>query len=249
MNTITRVAGLLITAAILLSPNGTRAADEPASNSGAFDAKQGAGDGGLAQISARALRALALSMSNAGAALAADDFELYVDRQAKVRDAFRDLVEFDPECAQTLFDAVGEPLPSRDTIADARVDFARLSTAVSDTVRARKQMRAAGLRLFECRMAPVVGTARWLQVDAHPHNPFFGAAMLDCGSELDAVAAARSLPPGHPPIGHLSQEERAMYAGAQGMATAGAPAGAGCGGCGMSMEAMAAGEPCEHDKK
>jgi Cu(I)/Ag(I) efflux system membrane fusion protein len=188
-------------------------------------------------------------MSDAGAALAADDFTRYVDRQARVRDAFRDLVEFDPECARALIDTGGEVLTPRDNMADARVDFARFSTAVSDVMRSRKQLHAAGLRLFECKMAPVVGTARWLQREASPRNPFFGASMLECGAELDAVSVARALPPGHPPIGHLTPEERAMYSGSPNVPATGGSTGGGCGSCGMSMEAMAAGEPCEHDKK
>jgi len=188
-------------------------------------------------------------MNDAGAALAADDFAHYVSLQVTVRDAFRDLAEFDPECARSLIDTAGELLPSRDNIADARTDFARFSTAVSDVMRSRKQLRAAGLHLFECRMAPVVGTARWLQREASPRNPFFGTSMLECGTEIDAVSVARALPPGHPPIGHLSPDERAMYSSSANAAATVGSAGAGCGSCGMSMEAMAAGEPCEHDKK
>lgn len=243
-----KLAAVFVTAAVLVLSSRTRAADGSTPRREPSTAKQAAGDGGLAQISARALRALASSMSDAGGALANDDFALYVEYQPRVHDALRDLDEFDPECARALVAMAGEPLPARENISDARVDFARLSTAVSDVMRARKQLLRAGMHLFECRMAPVVGTARWLQREESPRNPFFGASMLKCGSELDAVAVARALPPGHPPIGHLSPEERAMYAGSQDMPATGGPIGAGCGSCGMSMEAMAEGEPCEHDK-
>jgi Cu(I)/Ag(I) efflux system membrane fusion protein len=57
------------------------------------------------------------------------------------------------------------------------------------------------------------------------------------------------LPPGHPPIDQVSV---ASYLRAQATPApaAGKPAGDGsCGSCGMSKAAMAAGEPCEHDKK
>jgi len=249
MRKTTILGGIAVTAAVLLLSSGSRAADDAAGGGESSGAQVSAADAGLAQISARALRALASSMSDAGAALAADDFARYVDRQARVRDAFRDLVEFDPECARSIIDMGGAVLPSRDNMADARVDFARFSTAVADVVRSRQQLRAAGMRLFECRMAPVVGTARWLQREASPRNPFFGDSMLECGTELDAVSVARTLPPGHPPIGHLSADERAMYAGSGNVAAAGGSTRGGCGSCGMSMEAMAAGEPCEHDKK
>lgn len=244
-----KLGPLVVTAAVLILSNGSGASEYSARAVEASGARDSTEDAGMAQISARALRALASSISDAGGALSADDFVRYLDQQARVRDAFRDLEEFDPECARSIVDTSGTLLPVRDNMADARVDFARFSTAVADVMRSRQQLRAAGMRLFECRMAPVVGSARWLQREASPRNPFFGASMLECGTELDAVSVVRTLPPGHPPIGHLSADERAMYSGSSNVAAAGGSTGGGCGSCGMSMEAMAAGEPCEHDKK
>jgi Cu(I)/Ag(I) efflux system membrane fusion protein len=59
---------------------------------------------------------------------------------------------------------------------------------------------------------------------------------------------AAALPPGHPPLDQetLAAFVRSQSASAgQGKAAAGGDA---CGSCGMSAAAMAAGEPCNHDK-
>jgi Cu(I)/Ag(I) efflux system membrane fusion protein len=122
-----------------------------------------------------------------------------------------------------------------------------------------------GLHAFECSMAK----ARWLQRDSGTKNPFYGEKMLTCGDEitepeaapktgmtqvappLDAKAMVGGLPPGHPPIGgtmSVADYLRAQPGIASNDTKAGA-AGEGCGSCGMSAAAMAAGEPCEHDKK
>jgi hypothetical protein len=65
---------------------------------------------------------------------------------------------------------------------------------------------------------------------------------------LDAKMLASNLPPGHPPIG--GDMSVVDYLRSETAASAGpASAAGGCGSCGMSAESMAAGEPCEHDKK
>lgn len=196
-----------------------------------------------AALGAEAVKTLGVTMSRAGAALAKDDFAAYQALQPAIRDAYHDLADIEPALAESISSSFADPLPVRPEIAAARRDFARFSTAVADAVRTRKLLRPARLRLFECRMAPEIGVGRWLQTDSVARNPFFGSAMLQCGTELDRPESARALPPGHPPIGHLSPAEKARFAGATKAADAG------CGGCGMSKEAMAAGEPCEHGKK
>lgn len=195
-----------------------------------------------AALSSEALKALGIAMSNAGAALAADDLAGYQSLRPAVRSAYHDLADIDHGVAERLAANLSDPLPDRADLKAARSDFVRFSTAVADALRERKLVRAANLRLFECKMAPEVGTGRWLQAEAAAKNPFFGSSMLKCGTELDRVA--RALPAGHPPIGNLSPAEKARYSAPAKKASDG-----GCGSCGMSKEAMAAGEPCEHDKK
>lgn len=196
----------------------------------------------LSRLSAEALKALGVSMSQAGAALASDDLAGYKALQDSARGAYHDLADVDPSLASQLTGNLADPLPARAEIKEARKDYVRFSTAVADALRERKLVRAANLRVFECKMAPEVGTGRWLQAESVAKNPFFGSSMLKCGTELDRVA--RALPAGHPPIGHLTAAEKAQYTAPAKKASDG-----GCGSCGMSKEAMAAGEPCEHDKK
>jgi len=195
--------------------------------------------------SAAALQSLAVAMSDVSAALAADDFARYQSLQTTVRMALLDLADADPQLAEGLAANPADPLPARENIAIARKDFVRFSTAVTDAVRSRKIHQSSNLRIYECTMAPEIGTGRWLQREAGAKNPFYGSAMLKCGVELDRNSSARALPPGHPPIEGLTTADYARYAG-----TKPTPAASdGCGGCGMSKKAMAAGEPCEHSKK
>jgi Cu(I)/Ag(I) efflux system membrane fusion protein len=73
-----------------------------------------------------------------------------------------------------------------------RRDFAYFSTAVADLVRDNHLNHAAGLHIFQCPMAPGIGTGRWLQRSSVLKNPFYGSTMLDCGEEVDAPAAPPS---------------------------------------------------------
>ncbi|MBA3849358.1 MAG: hypothetical protein C0502_05105 [Opitutus sp.] len=209
-----------------------------------MDAPKPAATSRDANLSSEALKALGVSMSKAGNALAADDLAGYRALRPAVRSAYHDLADADPALAERLSKNASDPLPDRPDIKEARKDYVRFSTAVADALRERKLVRAANLRLFECKMAPEIGTGRWLQTESAARNPFFGSSMLKCGVELDRIAKA--LPSGHPPIEHLSPDEKAKYAGA---AKPAAATDGGCGSCGMSKEAMAAGEPCEHGKK
>ncbi len=197
------------------------------------------------EASAAALQAVAASMSDVSAALAADDFDRYQTLRTTVRSALHDLADADAKLAASLTANLADPLPSRSNLTEARKDFVRFSTSVADAVRSRKIHQSANLRIFECTMAPEIGTGRWLQRDAAARNPFYGSAMLKCGVELDRKASARALPPGHPPIESLTPADYARFSGTKPVAAASG----GCGGCGMSKEAMTAGEPCEHTKK
>ena len=76
-------------------------------------------------------------------------------------------------------------------LVNARKAFYPFSTAVVDlSRRLREQDRDfEGVRIFQCPMvkqafpgAPKSG--QWLQLDAKIHNPYFGAEMIDCGSEV-----------------------------------------------------------------
>jgi hypothetical protein len=46
------------------------------------------------------------------------------------------------------------------------------------------------LRLFHCPMAEEGRGADWIQLGTETANPYYGAAMLRCGSQTDSLAAA-----------------------------------------------------------
>jgi Cu(I)/Ag(I) efflux system membrane fusion protein len=75
-------------------------------------------------------------------------------------------------------------LRDRADLRSARRDFEPFSTALADMVRDRHLVQRAGLHVFQCPMAPVLGIGRWLGRTAEVKNPFFGSAMPECGEEL-----------------------------------------------------------------
>lgn len=63
-------------------------------------------------------------------------------------------------------------------IAAARTAFGEVSQALSDYAEKTKSGFGAGVRLAYCPMAD----KPWLQRDKEIKNPYYGAAMLTCGS-------------------------------------------------------------------
>lgn len=76
-------------------------------------------------------------------------------------------------------------LPKLELGADlrsARRSFEPWSTAVADLLKPHRAH--LGLKVYQCPMAPVLGKGRWVQRTAPLKNPFFGAAMANCGEEI-----------------------------------------------------------------
>ena len=72
----------------------------------------------------------------------------------------------------------------------ARKAFHPLSQAAVELVKAFRKQNVTGTeaRVFRCPMtkdafAGAPRTAEWIQFDLPIRNPYFGAEMLDCGSE------------------------------------------------------------------
>lgn len=211
------------------------------------------------------LKGLAFAGADAAAPLAKDDLAGYQAQLPALRAALTAYYAANEHAAHGPFAAFKSGLTEPTDLKSARRDFAPLSSAIADAVRTAQLATETDLHVFECSMAK----ARWLQRDSGTKNPFYGEKMLTCGDEidgpqaapktsmthgappLDAQAMAGALPPGHPPIGgtmSVADYLRAQPGIASNEAKAGAP-GEGCGSCGMSAAAMAAGEPCEHGKK
>ena len=133
---------------------------------------------------------LFLAASAVADALAADDLAAHNERIEALHTA--------AVAAGTELGAHGKRLasvahvgPAKDIIA-ARKQFYPISMAVADlAVQGRRQPGGiTGVKIFECPMAksavPSAETnqGRWVQSDGPLRNPFFGAEMPDCGTEV-----------------------------------------------------------------
>ncbi len=208
------------------------------------------------------LKPLVLASTDAAAALASDDLAGYKKQLAAVRSALAAYFNGYEHAAHGPLAKFKDGPADPADLAAARRDFEPLSTVVADLAVENHLHHTDKLHVFECSMAPATGKARWLQREGGTKNPFFGTKMPGCGDEIAGPPAAPSsrggggggggmameLPPGHPPIDSVSV---AAYLRSQSSGgAAGKPAGDGaCGSCGMSKAEMAAGVPCEHDKK
>jgi Cu(I)/Ag(I) efflux system membrane fusion protein len=108
-----------------------------------------------------------------------------------MRRALEAFLESDGHAAHGPLGKFTGAIPDRTDIKAARRDFAYFSTAVSDLVRENHLHHTAGLHIFQCPMAPGIGTGRWLQRSSALRNPFYGAKMPDCGEEIDGLSASR----------------------------------------------------------
>jgi Cu(I)/Ag(I) efflux system membrane fusion protein len=129
------------------------------------------------------------------AALAADNLNEFNAQAARthaatpaVLDAFADESPW-RELVRPL-DTVGH-LPNADDLKSGRRSFHPLSAAVVALAQAlrRNDTSFAALRIFRCPMTKdafpgAPRTADWLQLKTEIRNPWFGAEMLDCGSEV-----------------------------------------------------------------
>lgn len=130
------------------------------------------------------LKNLALATIAAGEALAADDFAGYQGQLPLMRQTLAAFFAGYPPGEDGPLGKFKDALPDRPDLKAARRDFAYFSTAVADLVRDNHLPRAEGFHVFQCPMAPGIGTGRWLQRSATIKNPFYGSAMLECGEEL-----------------------------------------------------------------
>jgi Cu(I)/Ag(I) efflux system membrane fusion protein len=130
------------------------------------------------------LKELAFASADAAAALAGDDLPAYQKQLPGLRHALQAYLDgFNPATRGPLAKLTGTLVDGPDLRA-ARRAFEPFSTAVVDVVRESRLNQREALHLFECPMAPVLGTGRWLSRDGVTRNPFFGSAMPGCGDEI-----------------------------------------------------------------
>lgn len=130
-------------------------------------------------VDAAAITPLALALADAAKALAADDLAGY----QKALPAMTAAVHQTGAAHATLMPLAAKLVDGPD-IRTARRAFEPFATAVADAARAAGLHRQGIVHIFECPMAPVLGTGRWLQTSGDLRNPFFGSAMLTCGEEI-----------------------------------------------------------------
>ncbi|MCF7689550.1 MAG: efflux RND transporter periplasmic adaptor subunit [Cephaloticoccus sp.] len=130
------------------------------------------------------LKTLAFATIDGGDALALDDLAGYQNNLPAMRRALSAFLQAHPRVAAGPLAGFIRNIPEPIDLATARQDFAILSTAIADLARENHLHHTEGLHLFECPMAPQVGTGRWLQREAELRNPFFGSDMLTCGEEI-----------------------------------------------------------------
>ncbi len=188
---------------------------------------------------------LAGATADGAAALAADVLARYQKNLPAMRQALAAYLGSYKHAAHGTLGRFKDALPDPADPKAARRDFAYFSTAVADLARENHLHHTAGLHIFQCPMAPGIGTGRWLQRTAELKNPFYGSAMLECGEELDAPSAPTGpgggmtqLPAGHPPLDAatlLAFKRPAKPAKTDGCCQSPAPA--------------TSGESCEHASK
>ncbi len=148
----------------------------------------------LPEPAAASLRAFLTEADALRATLAADDLAAYrtristvVTRGDALRAALAEVSEATSWRDRVLTDAVVQPADLR----EARRDFHRLNTAWLELAKAGRTALPdlAGLKIYQCPMTSEAfegapRRAQWFQLGAPLRNPWFGASMIDCGSEV-----------------------------------------------------------------
>jgi Cu(I)/Ag(I) efflux system membrane fusion protein len=137
-----------------------------------------------------------LALANAiTAALAGDNLEEFNTQALKAHTAVPSLAgAFTNESpwhpSIEKLEAASHLVPGTDLKA-ARKSFHPLSEAVVEFAKALRRQEAAfkSLKVFRCPMTKdafpgAPRTAEWIQFEPTVRNPYFGAEMLDCGSEV-----------------------------------------------------------------
>ena len=132
--------------------------------------------------------------SELGAALAADSLSLFNERAPRVHAMIPKLIETFAEAKSlrpTLakFEQSGHLEMARE-MAAARKEFLPFSMATAElAAQLRTQPGAPSVQIYNCPMVnrAVPGAdknGRWVQMEGPLRNPFFGAQMLECGTEV-----------------------------------------------------------------
>jgi multidrug efflux pump subunit AcrA (membrane-fusion protein) len=180
-----------------------QAAESPSESSAVLQPAPERTEGGMnhrpTEEAMTSLTDLAFASADAAAVLANDDLAGYRRQLPALRAAVASFLATDANASGGLLAKFADGPAEPADLESAQSAFAPFSTAVADLARANHIHHRERLHLFQCPMAPEVGNGRWLQRNAELRNPFFGARMLTCGEELDAVVEPAPAPA---PTGH-----------------------------------------------
>ena len=145
----------------------------------------------LNEAQASAVKTFFAAADALSSALSGDSLDAFNQAAAKMPAAAAELAQaFDSSHPwHTMVQQIASTanLPQAKSIEDARKSFYPFTARVTDFARvARQQTDAVGpLKIYKCPMAPKAGeTSYWIQLQGPLKNPFYGAEMLDCGSEV-----------------------------------------------------------------
>jgi hypothetical protein len=139
---------------------------------------------------ATALSALFRAADGLATALAADKPESFNEALPSLGPALDQLHQvFDPSHPwfATIHQLIAVKPAEADTLEAARTAFLAFTPRVVELANAARHHNESfrSLKIYKCPMAPKPGqTAYWMQLEGPLRNPFHGAKMLDCGSEV-----------------------------------------------------------------
>jgi Cu(I)/Ag(I) efflux system membrane fusion protein len=130
------------------------------------------------------LKTLALASADAAVLLATDNLAGYQQQFPALLAALQSYLAGSDAARSGPLEKFRRDLHAPTELRTARREFEPFSTELADLARAERLPAREGLHVFQCPMAPVLGTGRWLARTPTVQNPFFGSAMPDCGTEV-----------------------------------------------------------------
>lgn len=183
-----------LNASITAMPDSTKPATEPSSRMTNNETAMKPAAPAAAEAQLAVATEFFTLASNLGAALAADSLALFNERAPQVHamipkliDALGSTKALRPTLAK--FEQSGHLATAKD-LAGARREFLPFSMAAAELAgQLRTQPGAPAVKIFNC---PMVNRAipgadkngRWVQMAGPLRNPYFGAQMLECGTEV-----------------------------------------------------------------
>jgi Cu(I)/Ag(I) efflux system membrane fusion protein len=128
------------------------------------------------------------ALDGATAGLAADKFDVFHQQVSRVSQTFTHLTQSFSNPPPSLLQKLDPgSLAKAANLQTARSSFRSFNAAALDFIKAaRAQEPFKSIKVYVCPMFPAAGQKSfWIQLQPPLRNPYFGAEMLDCGSEVN----------------------------------------------------------------